>query len=107
MTYSWPLMRETITIPDRIRMMAFIARTKRFTNGVMVKKFESEWSDWLGAKNSLFVSNGSTANFLLIAAIKEKYGLQAGDKVLVPACTWMTSVAPIIQLGLQIGRAHV
>jgi CDP-6-deoxy-D-xylo-4-hexulose-3-dehydrase len=37
----------------------------------------------------------------LVAAIKEKYGLKNGDKVLLPACTWMTNVAPIIQLGLQ------
>jgi CDP-6-deoxy-D-xylo-4-hexulose-3-dehydrase len=28
------------------------------------------------------------------------YKLQPGDKVLVPACTWVTNVGPIIQLGL-------
>ena len=49
----------------------------------------------------MFVSSGSTANFLLVAAIKELYGLKDGDKVLVPAVTWVTNVAPIIQLGLK------
>jgi CDP-6-deoxy-D-xylo-4-hexulose-3-dehydrase len=29
------------------------------------------------------------------------YGLKNGDKVLVPACTWMTNVAPVMQLGLE------
>ena len=67
----------------------------------MVKKFEQEWSEWLGCKHSLFVSSGSTANLLLIAAIKEKYNLKDGDKVIVPAMTWVTNISPIMQLGLQ------
>lgn len=98
---SWKLMDDTITKLDRIKMAWFTLTTKQFTNGKMVKRFEQEWSKWLGAKYSLFVSSGSTANFLLVAAIKEKYNLKDGDKVLLPACTWVTNVAPIIQLGLQ------
>lgn len=94
-------MKETITNLDRLKMIKFIATTKKFTNGDKVKKFESDWNEWLGSRNSLFVSSGSTANFLLVAAIKEYFGLKDGDKVLVPACTWMTNVAPIIQLGLK------
>jgi CDP-6-deoxy-D-xylo-4-hexulose-3-dehydrase len=82
-------------------MAKFALTAKRFTNSEQVVKFEKHWSEWLGCKHSLFVSSGSTANFLLVAAIKEKYKLSEGDKVLVPACTWMTNVAPIIQLGLQ------
>ena len=93
-------MKETVTRLDRLRMMYFIATTKKFTSDKMVKKFEKAWSQWLGARYSLFVSSGSTANFLLVDAIKEKYNLKHGDKVLVPSCTWMTNVAPIIQLGL-------
>ena len=100
MNYKWPLMKETITNLDRLEMIKFIATTKRFTNGDKVKKFESEWNEWLGSQHSLFVSSGSTANFLLLAAVKEYLGLKDGDKVLVPACTWMTNVAPVIQLGL-------
>jgi CDP-6-deoxy-D-xylo-4-hexulose-3-dehydrase len=30
-----------------------------------------------------------------------KYGIRPGDKVLLPACTWMTNVAPPMQLGLR------
>lgn len=100
MNYKWPLMKETITKVDRLRMIKFIATTSRFTNGEKVKQFESEWNSWLGSRHSLFVSSGSTANFLLVAAAKEYLGLKDGDKVLVPSCTWMTNVAPIIQLGL-------
>jgi len=98
---DWKLMENTITFLDRIKMAGFIMKADRLTNGERVKKFEQEWNEWLGSKYSLFVSSGSTANLLLIAAIKEKYGLKNGDKVLLPACTWMTNVAPVIQLGLQ------
>jgi len=97
----WPLMGETITFTDRLKMAHFALTAKKFTFGEKVEQFEHEWSTWLGAKHSLFVSSGSTANFLLVAAVKELYGLKNGDKVLLPACTWMTNVAPIMQLGLE------
>jgi CDP-6-deoxy-D-xylo-4-hexulose-3-dehydrase len=101
MNYKYPLMKNIVTQFDKNAMIAFIQKTDRFTNGQMVKKFENEWNNWLGSKYSLFVSSGSTANFLLVAAVKELYGLKDGDNVIVPACTWMTNVAPIIQLGLN------
>lgn len=99
--FSWPLMKDCITEQDKIAMIDFIKSTSRFTNGPKVKKFEEDWSKWLGCKYSLFVSSGSTANFLLLAAIKEKYKLKNGDKVLVPMMTWVTNISPVIQLGLE------
>lgn len=92
-------MKDTITWSDKLKMIKFILTTKKFTNGEKVKKFEQEWNQWLDSKYSLFVSSGSTANLLLLAAVKELYNLNDGDKVLVPACTWVTNVAPVIQLG--------
>lgn len=98
---KWPLMGETITWADRLKMIQFILTTKRFTYGEKIKAFEKEWCNWLDAKHSLFVSSGSTANTLLVAAVKELYNLKDGDKVLLPACTWVTNVSPIFQLGLK------
>jgi CDP-6-deoxy-D-xylo-4-hexulose-3-dehydrase len=98
---TWPLMGETITFKDRVKMAYFALTAEKFTNGEKVKKFEHEWSVWLKSKHSLYVSSGSTANFLLVAAVKELYNLKAGDKVLVPACTWVTNIGPLIQLGLK------
>ena len=98
---NWPLMGETINFSDRLKMAYFSITTKRFTSGKKVKQFEHEWNKWLGSKHSLFVSSGSTANMLLLSAIKELYDLKDGDKVLVPACTWVTNVSPVFQLGLK------
>ena len=97
----WPLMKDCITKEDKDSLVEFIQTSNRYTNGPKVKQFEKEWSEWLGVKHSLFVSSGSTANFLLLSAIKRRYNLKKGDKVLVPAMTWVTNVAPIIQLGLK------
>lgn len=98
---SWKLMDDAISFSDKLKMVKFVLTTNQFTNGSVVKELETKWNDWLGSKFSLFVSSGSTANFLLIDSVKELYGLKSGDKVLLPACTWMTNVAPILQLGLQ------
>ena len=97
----WPLMENAITFADKLKMASFCLTSDKFTNGPKVREFEEAWSKWVGSKYSLYVSSGSTANFLLIAALKEYTGLKDNDKVLVPSCTWMTSVAPIIQNGLQ------
>jgi CDP-6-deoxy-D-xylo-4-hexulose-3-dehydrase len=98
---TWPLMENTITFSDRVKMALFLLTNDRLTNGPKVRQFEKKWSEWLGVKHSLYVSSGSTANTLLISAVKEYYGLQDGDKVLVPSCTWMTNIAPVIQANLQ------
>lgn len=97
--FKWPLMKNNITLSDRLDLSKFVLTSNRFTNGLKVCEFEQKWSEWLGAKHSLFVSSGSTANYLLLAAVKELYGLRNGDKVLVPACTWVTNIGPVIQLG--------
>ena len=99
MNYKWPLMKNNVTLGDRYNLAKFVLTSDRFTNGRKVRSFEKEWSEWLGCKHSLFVSSGSTANYLLLASIKEYYGLKDGDKVLVPADTWVTNIGPVIQLG--------
>lgn len=93
-------MKNTLSFMDRVKLAKFILQSDRFTQGEKVREFENKWSEWLGCKHSLFVTSGSTANFLLVASIIEKYKLQPGDKVLLPACTWVTNINPIFQLGL-------
>jgi CDP-6-deoxy-D-xylo-4-hexulose-3-dehydrase len=93
-------MKNTLSFLDRVKLAKFILTSDKFTQGEKVKQFEDEWSKWIGSKHSLYVTSGSTANFLLVAAVIEKFNLQKGDKVLLPACTWVTNINPIFQLGL-------
>ena len=93
-------MKNTLSFMDRVKLAKFILTSDKFTQGEKVEEFENKWSEWLGCKHSLYVTSGSTANFLLIAAVMEKYNLRKGDKVLLPTCTWVTNINPIFQLGL-------
>lgn len=97
----WPLMQTAITESDKKTLVDFIYSSDRYTCGNMVKEFEDAWSAWLGCKYSLYVTSGSTANLLLMSAVKELYEIPDGSKVLVPACTWVTNVSPVFQVGLE------
>jgi CDP-6-deoxy-D-xylo-4-hexulose-3-dehydrase len=60
-------------------------------------EFEEKISAAFGKKFGLFVNSGSSACLLALAALD----LAPGSVVLTPACTFNTTVAPIIQLNLR------
>ncbi len=63
--------------------------------GPKTKTFEKRVADLFGKEYGLFVNSGSSANMLALLALD----VGPGDEVITPACTFATSVAPIIQLG--------
>ena len=97
----WPLMKDVFSLSEKIDLVKFILGTDFYTNGKKVKEFEQAWSKWLGCDYSLFVSSGSTANSLLVSSVKELYNIPDGSKVLVPTCTWVTNISPVIQNNLE------
>ena len=64
-------------------------------NGKYTDEFDRIVSAFFGKKHGLFVNSGSSACMLALAALD----LPTGSKVITPACTFSTTVAPIIQLG--------
>ena len=60
-------------------------------------EFEEKIAKHFGKKYGVFVNSGSSACLLALACLK----LPKGTKVLTPACTFSTTLAPIIQLGLE------
>jgi CDP-6-deoxy-D-xylo-4-hexulose-3-dehydrase len=65
-----------------------------------VKEFEHRWATWLGVRYATFVNSGSSANLLMYAALLSS-GKLRNRKVIVPAVSWATTVAPAIQLGFD------
>lgn len=59
-------------------------------------EFEQKVSALFGKKHGLFVNSGSSAIILGINALN----LAKGDEVITPACTFSTTLAPVIQCGL-------
>lgn len=60
-------------------------------------EFEKRVAAMFGKRFGLFVNSGSSACMLALASLD----LAKGTKVVTPACTFSTTVAPIIQLGLE------
>jgi len=58
-------------------------------------EFEEAIAKRFGKKYGVFVNSGSSACLLAIAALD----LPKGSKIITPACTFATTLAPIIQLG--------
>lgn len=58
-------------------------------------EFEEKIAKTFGKKYGVFVNSGSSACLLAIAALD----LPKGTKIITPACTFATTLAPIIQLG--------
>tara|TARA_R100000231_G_C5329817_1_gene165989 strand:+ start:170 stop:1309 length:1140 start_codon:yes stop_codon:yes gene_type:complete len=58
-------------------------------------EFEKAIAKRFGKKKGVFVNSGSSACLLAIAALD----LPKGSKIITPACTFSTTLAPIIQLG--------
>ena len=67
------------------------------TNGPYVRKFEEDWSKWLGVKYSVFVNSGSSANLLSMAILKIKH--PEGGEVIVPSLTWISDISSVLQNG--------
>ncbi len=60
-------------------------------------EFEEKVSKTFGKKYGLFVNSGSAACLLAIASLN----LPNNSEIITPACTFSTTVAPIIQLGFK------
>lgn len=65
--------------------------------GPEVEAFEQAVASLFGVRSGVMVNSGSSGNLLALAALD----LPRGSRVATPACTFATTVAPIVQLGHQ------
>ncbi len=93
-------MEDNITRTDLDAVVKFLKSSDNLilTQGKNVRKFEEEWSRWLGVKYSVLVNSGASANLLSILAIREMYGL---GEIIVPPLTWVSDIASVIQSGFK------
>ena len=69
--------------------------------GEQVNKFQKEFSIKFGFNHSVMVNSGSSANLVMVAALKKYFDWQDGDEIIVCACGFPTTIAPIVQAGLK------
>ena len=98
MKLNWPLMENNIPREDLDRVIEFLETDPVLTQSKNVKEFETEWSDWLGVKYSVFVNSGSSANILTMSAMKHLYGT---GEIILPPLTWVSDISSVLFAGFQ------
>ena len=99
----YPLLEKGFTADDIMRGVEVLL-SRKITMSDITKKFEHNFSKFVGSKYSLMVNSGSSANLLAAHALinpRKKKRLKAGDKFIIPAICWSTSLWPLIQCGLK------
>lgn len=94
------LVKDTIDNNDIDELIEWLKTYPRLTKGSETEQFEKEWSKWMGVKYSVFVNSGSSANLMMLYALIASKRIR-NKKVIVPALSWATDLAPVIQLGLE------
>jgi dTDP-4-amino-4,6-dideoxygalactose transaminase len=72
----------------------------RLSRGKYTEAFERQFSYLHGCKYGIFLNSGTSALQVALAALKEYYGYEGGDEVIVPATTFIATSNIVIQNGL-------
>jgi CDP-6-deoxy-D-xylo-4-hexulose-3-dehydrase len=68
--------------------------------GENVYKFENAFAKMFGVKHAHMVNSGSSANLVLIAALKKHFNWSDGDEVIVSPVGFPTTISTLVQNGL-------
>lgn len=85
---------------ELVAATAALVEGKWSVAGEYVHRFEREFSRYLNQAESVMVNSGSSADLLLLAAAKARYGWEDGDGVLVSPCGFPTTISAITLNGL-------
>lgn len=94
------LAEDTINKKDIDILRDWLKDIPHLTMGEKTVEFEEIFARWIGTKYAVYVNSGSSANLAIIYALKVG-GYLKNEKIVVPAVSWSTTVAPVIQLGLE------
>lgn len=74
---------------------------KWLSSGENVFKFEKEFSKKINQKHSVMVNSGSSANLIMIAAVKKYFNWKDNDEIILSVVGFPTTLNPIIQNNLK------
>ena len=95
--YSGPYWDEQ----EPIAAITTLLNGKWLPAGEQVNKFEAQFGKRFKFRHNLMVNSGSSANLVMVAALKKYFRWDDGDEILVCACGFPTTINPIIQNGLK------
>ena len=74
---------------------------KWLPSGENVVKFERKFSKYINVNSSIMVNSGSSANLLMLEAMKKVFGWKDGDEIIVSPVGFPTTIAPIVQVNMK------
>jgi len=95
--YSGPLFDDDELI-EAIDSLLF---GKWLSSGEKVRKFELEFSKYINQQHSVMVNSGSSANLVLIAALKKYFNWVDDDEIIISVVGFPTTLNPVIQNNLK------
>ena len=84
----------------QLAMEAFLTGSW-LTTGTYVHRFQNIFAKMFNVKHAHMVNSGSSANLVMIAALKKHLGWKDGDEVIVSPVGFPTTIAPLVQNGLK------
>lgn len=94
--YSGPMFDQD----EMVAATAALCEGKWAVAGEHTHRFESLFSKYLNQAESVAVNSGSSADLLMVAAAKARYGWKDGDAVIVSPCGFPTTISAITLNGL-------
>jgi len=93
-TKPWPHWPNWIPSTDEDQVLK-VLRSGIWSRADVVNEFEKKWAETIGTKRCLSVVNGTSA---LIASLIQ-FDIGAGDEVIVPPYTWISSIQAVLIAG--------
>lgn len=105
---NYPLASSTWGEEENIALQSVITSGK-FTMGELVRRFEIDFANLVGAKYAVMVNSGSSANLALLTATKflSNSLIKPGDEIIVPAVSWSTTYYPVDQIGCTLSFVDI
>jgi dTDP-4-amino-4,6-dideoxygalactose transaminase len=75
--------------------------------GPFTRRFEEQFSGLHSCRHAIFMASGTCALQAALAILKEKYGWQSGDEVIVPAMTFIATSNVVLHNNLSVRFAEV
>jgi CDP-6-deoxy-D-xylo-4-hexulose-3-dehydrase len=94
------LIQDTIDNNDVDNLIKWLSDYPRLTKGPVTIEFEEKFANWIGSDYAVFVNSGSSANLLMVYALKHA-GLMKNNKFCVPSLCWATDLAPVLQFDME------
>jgi dTDP-4-amino-4,6-dideoxygalactose transaminase len=73
----------------------------RFSEGMRVREFEQKWAEFVGTKYCVATSSGAGALITGLTALKYKYDLPRGTKVITTPLTYIADSSAISMVGFE------